>query len=97
MRGKAAYKIAGKQKAPELSLLCVRAGDSTAPNFEKVFDSIAENPYRGGRLSAIDLLVLTSLEELLLILQTLFTFYETSYLNEEVNYAEPFPTVSVPY
>ena len=55
LRGKAAYKIAGKQKAPELSLLCVRAGDSTAPNFEKVFDSIAENPYRGGRLCTLNL------------------------------------------
>jgi hypothetical protein len=31
------------------------------------------NPYRRGRLSAVDLLVLTSLDQLLLILPTSFT------------------------
>ncbi len=29
-------------------------------------------------------------------MQTLFTFYKTSYLNEEVNRTEPSPSVSVP-
>jgi hypothetical protein len=45
----------------------------------------------------IDLLVLTCLDQLLLIIQTLFTFYNTSYLNEEVNCTEPFLLVSVPW
>jgi hypothetical protein len=36
------------------------------------------------------------LDQLLLIQQTLFTFYKTSYLNEEVNRTEPSPSVSVP-
>jgi hypothetical protein len=31
-----------------------------------------------------------------LILKIIFTFYKTSYLNEEVNCTEPSPSVSVP-
>ncbi len=55
------------------------------------------NPYWKGRLSTADLLVLTSLDPLLSILKTLFTFfYKTCYLNEEVNCTEPLPSVSVP-
>ncbi len=46
-----------------------------------------------GRLSTVDLLVLTSLDQVLLILQT-FTFLQTSY--EEVNCTEPSSSVSVP-
>jgi hypothetical protein len=42
----------------------------------------------GSWFSLIDLLVPTSLDQLLLILQTGFTFYITSYLNEEVNCTE---------
>ncbi len=38
---------------------------------------------RRGRLSIVDLLVLTSLDQLLLTLQRLFTFNKTSYLNDE--------------
>jgi hypothetical protein len=42
-------------------------------------------------------LVLTSLDQLFLIMQTLFTFYKMScYLNEEVNRTEPSPSVSAP-
>jgi hypothetical protein len=45
-----------------------------------------------GRLSTVDLLVLTSLDQLLFILKIVFTFfYKTSYLNEEVNGIEPSP------
>jgi hypothetical protein len=33
------------------------------------------NPYRRGQLSTVDLLVLTSLDQLLLILKTLLTFF----------------------
>jgi hypothetical protein len=42
----------------------------------------------------VDLLVLTSLDQLLLILQRLYAFYKTSYLNE-VNRTEPSPLVCV--
>ncbi len=54
------------------------------------------NPYLRGRLSTVDLLVLTNLVQLLWVQQTLFTFFcKTSYLNEEVNRTEPSPSVSV--
>jgi hypothetical protein len=43
-------------------------------------------------------LTLTSLDHLLLRMQTLITFfYKTGYLNEEVNRTEPSPSVSVPW
>jgi hypothetical protein len=38
---------------------------------------------------------IASLEELLLIFKTLFTFLKTSYLNDEVYRTEPIPSVSV--
>ncbi len=51
----------------------------------------------GSVVSTVDLLLLTSLDHPLLIIQTLFTFfYKTSYLNEKVNCTEPSPTVKVP-
>jgi hypothetical protein len=50
-----------------------------------------------GRLSTIHLLAQTSLDQLRLILKTFFTFYKTSYLNEEVNRTEPSPSVSIPW
>ncbi len=50
-----------------------------------------------GRLSTVDLLELTSLDQLILILPILFTFYNTSKLNKEVNRTEPFPLVSFPW
>ncbi len=55
------------------------------------------NPYSKGRLSTVDLLLLASLDHLLLIFQTLFTFYNTSYLNMGVNSTESFLLVSVPW
>jgi hypothetical protein len=56
------------------------------------------NPYWRGRLSIVDLLPLTSLDPLLLKMQTLFIyfFYETSYLYEEVSCTEPSPSVRIP-
>ncbi len=45
-------------------------------------------------LRTVDLIVLTSLDQLLLIMQTKLTFYKTSYLNE-VNRTEPYPSASV--
>ncbi len=41
-----------------------------------------------GRLSTVDLLILTSLDPLIFILNL---FYKTRYLNEEVNSSEPSP------
>jgi hypothetical protein len=58
----------------------------------------AGNPYWRGGLSTVDLLVLTSSEKLLFILNLyFFLFYETSYLNKEVNRTEPCPSVRVPW
>jgi hypothetical protein len=48
-------------------------------------------------LSTVDLPVLTSLDQLLLVLKTQYTFYTTSYLNEEVNRTEPSPSLSLPW
>jgi hypothetical protein len=45
-----------------------------------------------GRLSMVDLLVLTSLDQLLFKIENIIKlFYKTSCLNEEVNCTEPFP------
>jgi hypothetical protein len=52
--------------------------------------------YRRGRLSTVDPLVLTSLDQPLLILK-MSLFYKASYLNNEVNRTEPSPSVSVPW
>ncbi len=49
-----------------------------------------------GRISTDDLLALTSLLQLLLILNYIFSFRKTTYLNEEVNCTEPSHSVSVP-
>ncbi len=43
-----------------------------------------------------DLLVPTSLDQLLVIMNALFFFYKTSYLNEEVNRSEASHSVGVP-
>jgi hypothetical protein len=49
------------------------------------------------RLSTVDLLVPTSLDQLLFISQTLLLFYKTSYLNEEVNRTEPTTLARLPW
>jgi hypothetical protein len=54
---------------------------------KKVFRDWAGNPYLRGRISTVDLLVLISFDQLIFI---------SSYLNEEVNCTDPFPSVSVP-
>jgi hypothetical protein len=57
----------------------------------------AGNPYRRGRLKAIDLLLLTNPDQLLLTLEIfLFIFNKTSYLDEEVHCTESPPSVRVP-
>ncbi len=48
-----------------------------------------------GRITTVDLLVLTCLYQQLLILPTFFTFYKTKLLNEEVNLTEASPSVCV--
>ncbi len=71
-----------KPKMPSATLELIKAG----------------KPYWGGRLSTVDLLVLTSLDQLLLIIKFLFHLcYKTSYLNEEVNCTVPSPSVSFPW
>ncbi len=42
-----------------------------------------------GKISTVDLLVLTSLDMLILYLKYYLPFFKTSYLNEEVNCTEP--------
>jgi hypothetical protein len=55
------------------------------------------NPYWRGRLSTFDHLILTGLDQLLLILHTLFTFLQKqATLNEEVNLTEPPPQLELP-
>jgi hypothetical protein len=58
---------------------------------------VTREPLLQGRLSIVDLLVLTSFYQVILTTQMLFTFYKTSYLNKEVNRTEPSPSVSVPW
>jgi len=55
------------------------------------------NPNLRGRISMVDILVLTSLDLLLCILKLyIFFFCKTIYLNGEVNCTEPSPSVSFP-
>ncbi len=55
------------------------------------------NPHWRERISTVDLLVPTSSDLLLLMIKKyVLLFYETSYLNEEVNRAELSLSVSVP-
>ncbi len=53
------------------------------------------NPYWRSKISTVDLLVLTSSDQLLLI-QEKILFFKTSFLNEEVNRTELSPSVRVP-
>ncbi len=51
-----------------------------------------------GRISTVNLLVLISYDQRLLILKkVVFVFYKSSCLNEEVNCTEPSPSVRVPW
>jgi hypothetical protein len=59
-------------------------------------DSSCMEPLLRGRLSTIDLLVLTSLDQHFLILQEFLLFYKTTYLNVDVHHTEPSASVSVP-
>jgi hypothetical protein len=54
------------------------------------------NPYCMGRISTVNLLALTSSDQLLFILKiSFFLFYKTSYHKEEVNCLEPSSSVRV--
>jgi hypothetical protein len=75
----------------DLDLFSIKVATKNAGNGERTKKPMKDrprNPYRRGRLSTVDLLVPTSLDHMLLILRTLFTFYKTSYLNEEVKCTE---------
>jgi hypothetical protein len=57
---------------------------------------LAINPDQRGRISTVDLILLTSPYQLLLILKNIFfIFYKPRYLNEEANNSEPSPSVRV--
>ncbi len=56
--------------------------------FSKVFQG--REVFLTGGFRTVDLLVRSSLNQLIFKLKILFTFYETSNLNEEVNWTEPF-------
>jgi hypothetical protein len=56
-----------------------------------------KNTYLSGRLSTFGLLILTSLAQLLLIMQALFALSKTSYPNKEFKCTEPSPSVNVPW
>jgi hypothetical protein len=58
-------------------------------------NTISRNPYLRGRLSTVDLLVLTSLDQLNFILKIIFTFFNEEV--KEVNCTEFSPSVSVPW
>ncbi len=47
-------------------------------------------------MNIVDLLILTSLDQLLYIMKYNLPFYKTSYINQEVNCTESSPSVSVP-
>jgi hypothetical protein len=57
-------------------ILGLRVEQSTVvlQGFQNLAWLLPGNPYRKGMLGTVDLLVLTSLDRLLLIMQTLFTF-----------------------
>jgi hypothetical protein len=63
---------------------------------KKIYRIGPREPSLKGRLSSVGPLVLTSTEQLLLKLNILFLFDETSCLNKEVNRTEPSPSVRVP-
>jgi hypothetical protein len=73
-----------------INIVCLQIFNSATPLHNP------GNPYWRGQLSTVDLHLLTSIDQLHLILKILFTFYKTSYLNEEVNCTEPSPSVKVP-
>ncbi len=54
-------------------------------------------PYQSGRISTVDLTVLTNLDQPLLILKNTYLSDKTSYLNEEVNGTVPSSSVWVPW
>ena len=81
-----------KSGVPAITISPMSAATTTRNGQIKSSSNLCQGTILKGRLSTMDLRVLTSIYKLLLILQTLFTFfYKTSYLNEEVNRNEPFP------
>ncbi len=64
-------------------------------NSTKPSPSVRE-PLLKGKPRTVDLLVLTSLEELLCYCKHYLLFYKTSYLIEEVNSTKPSPSLSLP-
>jgi hypothetical protein len=57
----------------------------------------AGKSYRRESLRTVDLLVLSNIDQILFTMNILFTFLQTSYLNEEVICRDPFPEASIPW
>jgi hypothetical protein len=82
----------------ELAKFIGKTGTSFAPKISRPYLSRpprAGNPNWRRRVSTVDLLVLTSLDQLL-FWKYFSPYYKTSYLNEEVDCTEPSPSLSVP-
>jgi len=62
-----------------------------------LFSAKTRMPCWKGRVSTVDLLVLTNLDRLLFWWKYYLMCSKASYINEEVNCTEPFPSVSVPW
>jgi hypothetical protein len=61
-------------------------------------EMLSRNPCWRGRLSTVDLLVLTLFKSVAFeITKIIYFFTKTSYYIEEVNCTEPFPSISVPW
>ncbi len=75
-------------------MLCQHEENEAGNLLESKVSVPAGKPYRMGRLGTVDLLVLTTLDELPLILQT---FTQQGILMRRPNHTESSPSVSVPW
>ncbi len=69
----------------EANRTCIPPDQKSKQSREITIIGPMQEPLQKGKLSRVDLLLLASLDQLLLMIQTLFTFLKTSHLNEEVN------------
>jgi hypothetical protein len=74
--------------------LCLDKSHST--NIEGLKYDESGKAYWSGRVSTVDLLIITRLDQHLFMLKT-NPFCKTTYLNEEVNGTEPSPSFGIPW
>jgi hypothetical protein len=85
---------------PQNLLALTPLGDATQiESFHTICVALpkAGKSYWRGRLSTVDLLVITSLDEHLYIENMIYFLNKTTNLNEEVNCTESSPLISIPY